>query len=546
MFSVSKRPTISEIQDLYKTKKALPSQVLQFFFNRSTISDKQIKAFNYYTPKLAETKAAELDKLIEKYSQKYSPDKWFEVLIQEYPLFGVPYSVKSIILLEGETFNAGSKILDHFQAPYSSTVYEKIDRAGGIMMGINHMDQFAMGSSGETSDYATTRNPFDTTRIAGGSSSGPIAAVASGQVVFSLGTDTGGSIRQPAAFCDVVGLKPTYGLVSRFGVIPMASSLDQVGPITNTVEDNIILTKILAGKDPKDQTTVQSQDLVARLDKVMEDKKHTRQIKKLNATTKPLKIGIPKEFYIDGIDPIILNAMQELQENLTELGHTLVDVSIPLSKYAISVYYMTMPVEVAANLERIDGIRYAWQQEKYENLYFQHRGQYFGDEAKRRIMLGTYVSSAGYYDAYYNRAQKVRELARKDFMRVFEEVDVLLTPTTPEFPFKVGEKTSDPLKMYLSDVFTCGINPVRIPGLAVPLGLFDVQNGEKAQIQLESVETDISEEGEVVVHATEVDTVVTNTVKLPTGCQILGPELSEDVIFRLAQDIEMVVSRPLN
>jgi aspartyl-tRNA(Asn)/glutamyl-tRNA(Gln) amidotransferase subunit A len=546
MFSVSKRPTISEIQDLYKTKKALPSQVLQFFFNRSTTTDKQIKAFNYYTPKLAEIKAAQLDEILENYSQKYSPDKWFEVLIQEYPLFGVPYSVKSIILVEGETFNAGSKILDHFKAPYSSTVYEKVDRAGGLMIGINHMDQFAMGSSGETSDYATTRNPFDTTRIAGGSSSGPIAAVASGQVVFSLGTDTGGSIRQPAAFCDVVGLKPTYGLVSRFGVIPMASSLDQVGPITNTVEDNIILTKILAGKDIKDQTSIESHSLVTRLDKVLEDKKQTRQIKKLHTTTKPLKIGIPKEFYVDGIHPIILKAMQELQEKLAELGHTLVDVSIPLSKYAISVYYMTMPVEVAANLERIDGVRYAWQQEKYDNLYFQHRGQYFGDEAKRRIMLGTYVSSAGYYDAYYNRAQKVRELARRDFIRVFEEVDVLLTPTTPEFPFKIGEKTTDPLKMYLSDVFTCGINPVRIPGLTVPLGLFDVQNGEKVKVELESVEIDTSEDGQTVVHATELDTVTSGTVKLPTGCQILGPELSEDVIFRLAQEIEMVVSRPLN
>ena len=539
MFSVSKRPTINEIHDLYRTGKALPSQVLQFFFNRSKQTDKAIKAFNYYTPKVAEQKASELDEILSQYQSK-SGD-WFEDLISEYPLFGVPYSVKSIILVEGEVFNAGSKILDNFHAPYSSTVFENIDQAGGLMMGINHMDQFAMGSSGETSDYATTRNPFDTTRIAGGSSSGPIAAVASGQVVFSLGTDTGGSIRQPAAFCDVVGLKPTYGLVSRFGVTPMASSLDQVGGITNTVEDNIIVTKVLAGKDERDQTTIDSSELKEKLEKLLENKKTTRQIKKISATTKPLRIGIPKEFYIDGIDPIIRNAMEDLQAKLKALGHTLVDVSIPLSKYAISVYYMTMPVEVAANLERVDGVRYAWQQEKYDNLYFEHRNKYFGEEAKRRIMLGTYVSSAGYYDAYYNRAQRVRELARKDFDEVFKDVDVLLTPTTPEFPFKVGEKTSDPLKMYLSDVFTCGINPVRIPGLAVPLGLFDIVKGEKAVPVLDTVETDISEDGETVVHVTEIDEMQPDTIKLPTGCQILGPELSEDVIYRLAEEIEMVV-----
>jgi aspartyl-tRNA(Asn)/glutamyl-tRNA(Gln) amidotransferase subunit A len=539
MFSVSKRPTINEIHDLYKSGKALPSQVLQFFFNRSKQTDKTIKAFNYYTPKLAEKKAALLDTILSDYQAKGG--NWFEFLISDYPLFGIPYSVKSIILVEGEIFNAGSKILDNFHAPYSSTVFEHTDKAGGMMMGINHMDQFAMGSSGETSDYATTRNPFDISRIAGGSSSGPIAAVASGQVVFSLGTDTGGSIRQPAAFCDVVGLKPTYGLVSRFGVTPMASSLDQVGGITNTVEDNIIVTRVLAGQDKKDQTTIDSQELIQRLDKLLENKKNTRQSKKFSATTKPLRIGIPKEFYIDGIDPIIRTAMEDLQSKLKALGHTLVDVSIPLSKYAISVYYMTMPVEVAANLERIDGVRYAWQQEKYSDLYFEHRNNYFGDEAKRRIMLGSYISSAGYYDAYYNQAQKVRELARRDFMEVFKEVDVLLTPTTPEFPFKVGEKTSDPLKMYLSDVFTCGINPVRIPGLAVPLGLFDIVKGEKAVQILDTVETDIDESGETVVHVTEIDEIEPDTIKLPTGCQILGPELSEDVIYRLAEEIEMIV-----
>ncbi|MEM1312300.1 MAG: amidase family protein [Patescibacteria group bacterium] len=542
MFSVSKRPTIYEIQDLYKTKKAIPSQVLQFFLNRSSSIDKSIKAFNYYTPKLAESKAAKLDEILQIYLEKYPQDSWFELLQKKYPLFGIPFSLKSIILVESEIFNAGSKILDNFKAPYSSTVFKNIDSAGAIMIGINHMDQFAMGSSGETSDYATSRNPFDTSRTAGGSSSGPIAAVASGQVVFSLGSETGGSVRQPAAFCDVVGLKPTYGLISRYGVIPMASSLDQVGPVSNNVEDNIIITRVLAGEDEKDQTTVDSQSLKDKLDKMLDEKKSARRLKKLHSTTNPLKIGIPKEFYIDGIDPIISKAITNLQSKLKDLGHTLVDVSLPLTKYAISVYYLTMPVEAAANLERIDGVRYAQQQDNYDSLYYEHRNKYLGEEVKRRIMLGTYVSSAGYYDAYYNKAQKVRELARQDFVKVFQEVDVLLTPTTPEFPFKLGEKSDDPLKMYLSDVFTCGINTVRIPGLSVPLGMFEVVDGEKDIVDIKSVETDIAEDGKTVVHATEIDSATSNVIKLPTGCQIIGSELGEDKIFKLAQDIEMITS----
>ena len=533
MFSISKRPTIGEIHDLYRSGKAVPTQVLQFFLNRSKQTDKKILAFNYYTEDIGNNKAKELDILLEKTLK----DGEFEKMLSEYPLFGIPYSVKSIIMVEGGIFNAGSKILDNFTAPYSSTVYKRVDEAGGVLVGINHMDQFAMGSSGETSDYAVSRNPFDTTRIAGGSSSGPIAAVASGQVVFSLGTDTGGSIRQPAAFCDVVGLKPTYGLVSRYGVMPMASSLDQVGPISNNVEDNIVLTKVLSGKDDKDQTTIDSSNLDQRLEEDLKSRKKIGTNSRLTKTTKPLKIGIPKEFYVDGINPQIMKAMKGIQAKLESLGHELVDVSIPLSKYAISVYYLTMPVEVAANLERIDGVRYAWQQEGYGDLYFEHRGKYFGDEAQRRIMLGTYVSSAGYYDAYYNQAQKVRELARQDMEKVFQEVDVLLTPTTPEFPFKIGEKVDDPLKMYLSDVFTCGINPVRIPGLNVPLGLFDILDKASTVSNSEDSGQDDNEKNQTA--STE------ESPKLPTGCQILGPELSEDVLFSLAEEIETIVKSNL-
>jgi aspartyl-tRNA(Asn)/glutamyl-tRNA(Gln) amidotransferase subunit A len=494
MFSISNRPTIKEIHDLYRSKQALPSQVVEFFINRIEKVDKDINAFYTITKDLAVLEAKNCDQLLSETN--------LDELIDKYHLFGIPYSVKAIILVENEVFNASSKILDGYKAPYSSTVYKKCSAAKGIMMGINNMDQFAMGSSGENCDYGTTHNPFDLDRIPGGSSSGPAAAVASGQVVFSLGTDTGGSIRQPASFCDVVGLKPTYGLISRFGVIPMASSFDQVGAFSNNICDNIIVTAILSGQDKMDQTSIDSQNTQSNL------KNLYNQLQKIQLVSKPLKIGIAKEFFIDGIDPVILAAVENTIEALKQKGHTIVDISLPLTKYAVSVYYMTMSVEVAANLERIDGVRYANQQKEYSNMYFEHRGKYFGSEPKRRIMLGTYASSSGYYDAFYNKAQKVRELARRDFDKAFTNCDVIITPTTPEFPFKIGEKTDDIMRMYLSDIFTCGINPVRIPGLTVPLGLFDNEVSDK---------------------------------KLPTGIQILSPELKEDVLFELGFEIEQIV-----
>ena len=507
MFAITKRPTITEIHKLYCDNKATPTQIVQFFVNRIKENDKKINAFFCITEEIATAQANKYDQIL----KDTLIAKDFEGLINRQPLFGIPFALKAIILAEGEIFNASSKILNNFKAPYSSTVYSKILEAGGLLIGINNMDQFAMGSSGETCDYGIIRNPFDSTRIPGGSSAGGAASVGGGMVVFSLGTDTGGSIRQPAAFCDVVGLKPTYGLVSRFGVMPMASSFDQVGSMTNTVQDNIIVTRVIAGQDVLDQTTIDSSTLDDKLNNLISKQKLlNRKIHKINKTLKPLKIGIPKEFYGEGIDPIIQKSLDNLIKKLAKIGHTIVDISLPLNKYAIAVYYMTMSVEVAANLERIDGIRYAAQQGNYDELFFEHRGKYFGEEPKRRIMLGTYASSAGYYDAYYNQAQKVRELARQDFIKAFESCDLILTPTTPEFPFVIGDKSNDPLKMYLSDVFTCGINPVRIPGLNVPLGLFDVKNQSE-------------------------------TVKLPTGCQILAPELSEDKIFELALEIENLV-----
>jgi len=503
MFSISKRPTISEIHGLYLDKKASATDVVQFFLNRSKTLDKDLNSVFCYTQDLAIKQAKEVDELLDQTED-------LKKLLEEKPLLGIPYFIKSIILVEDQEFNAGSKILNKFKSPYSSTVYKKITEAGAILLGINNMDEFACGASGETCAFGPAKNPFDTTRVPGGSSSGPAVCVASGQAVFSLGTDTGGSIRLPASFCDLVGLKPTYGLVSRYGVMPMASSFDQVGPFSNTVSDNLKITQVLAGKDENDQTSLDSEDLQQKLWQNQNKAKPLRTRNKLTKTNKPLKIGIPKEFFVDAINPVIRAKIDDLKTQLKDLGHELINVEIPMTKYALSVYYLVMPVELASNLERQDGIRYAFQPENPKaEPYFAQRG-YFGQEVTRRIILGTYASSSGYYDAYYNQAQKVRALAKKDFDKAFTKCDVLLTPTSTEFPFKLGQKNSDPLQMYLTDILTCGINPVRIPGLNVPLGLFEVEDEEKS-------------------------------VKLPAGCQILGPELSEDKIFDLALEIEKLV-----
>ena len=503
MFKISKRPTIQEIHALYQTEKATPIQVVQFFYNRIKETNPKLNSFLRLTEDLASQQANNCQDILES-------GQTFESIIKQYPLFGIPYGIKDIILIEGLEFTSASNILKGYIAPYSSTVYNRINQSMGIVMGINNMDQFAMGSSGESSAYGTTKNPFDLTRTAGGSSSGGAASVASGQVVFSLGSDTGGSIRQPASFCDVVGLKPTYGLVSRWGVMPMASSFDQVGPFTNTVYDNLLVTKVLAGVDTNDQTTIESVDLIEQLEVIII--KQNISHRHSTAVTKsihPMRIGIPKEFYQpEGVDPAIYESLQDLLLQLKELGHKLIEIDLPLTKYAVAVYYMTMGVEVASNLERVDGIRYAKQEPIYANQFTDHRSKYFGEEAKRRIMIGTYASSAGYYDAFYNQAQKVRELARLDFQKAFQKCDIMLTPTTPEFPFVLGTKTDDPLKMYLSDVFTCGINPVKIPGLTVPMGLLKNTQSE---------------------------------LPLPAGCQLLAPELCEDRLYELGLEIEKII-----
>ena len=475
MFSLSSRPTINEIHKLYESKKATPSQVVQFFLNRIKETDKKILAYDHLTEVFALNIAKEQDKTL-------NFTDWSEI-VKKQPLFGIPFANKAIIQVEGQVFNASSKILKDFKSPYSSTAYLNVAKAGAIMIGVCNMDAHAMGASGESSDFGVSRNPFDTTRVCGGSSSGSAAAVASGQAVFSLGTDTGGSIRQPAGFTDLVGLKPTYGLVSRWGTQPMASSLDQVGPLTNNVEDNATVILALAGIDPKDQTTIDSNNMVTRLNKFLEDKNKRRIQNKLTKTNKPLRIGLPKQFYINGTDPIIKAKLEQIQTKLKKIGHTLVEVDISIDvNDAVAIYYMTCAVEVASNLQRIDGVRFAKQEytntPDKEEMYFDHRLEFFPDEAKRRIMLGSYASSAGYYEAYYNQSQKVRAVAMDQFDKAFQKCDVMLVPTSPEFAFKIGQKADNPIQMYLSDIFTCLINPIKIPGLNVPMGLLPCQTGE--------------------------------------------------------------------
>ena len=540
MFSISKRPTIGEIHELYENSKAKPSQVFAFFLNRSKTVDKKLNSVQTFTEEFGLERSKWCDQLL----QEYLETKTFDQLVEDYPLFGVPYSLKAIIQAEGLEFSASSKILDGFVAPYSSTVFKKVHDAGAVLLSINHMDEFAMGASGENSAFGPTHNPYDISRVPGGSSSGPAAAVASGQVVFALGSDTGGSIRQPAAFCGVVGLKPTYGAVSRYGVMPMASSFDQVGPFTQSVRDSQIVYAVIAGKDSKDQTSIDSTQMIKSIDQNLHQKT-SRETKSIKATRNKLKIGIPKEFYSEGLDPKIKQAMIELEASLSNIGHELVQISLPLVKHAISVYYMTMGVEVASNLERYDGVRYRGGNEydAGESMYFDYRSKLFGKEAQRRILLGTFASAAGYYDAYYNKASEVKELTRRSFEDVFKKVDVILTPTSPEFAFPIGAKANDPMKMYLSDIYTAVLNPIRLPGLVVPLGLFDVEvEAESIEQITKDQETEIDSNSEYIdTEMIEVqDKSSEKEVKLPTGCQIIGPELSEDVLYKLAEEIELL------
>jgi aspartyl-tRNA(Asn)/glutamyl-tRNA(Gln) amidotransferase subunit A len=379
------------------------------------------------------------------------------------PLAGIPIGIKDNLCTQGIPTTCGSKILQGFRPPYESTVTQKLAATGAVMVGKTNLDEFAMGSSTENSAYQVTANPWDTTRVPGGSSGGSAAAVAAGECVVALGSDTGGSIRQPASFCGVVGLKPTYGLVSRYGLVAYASSLDQIGPFGRTVEDAAILLGAIAGHDPKDSTSLK-----------VEIPDYTQF---LTPDLKGKRIGIIQETFGEGLDPTVEKAVREALEQLQHLGAEVQEVSCPRFRYGLPTYYIIAPSEASANLARYDGVKYGFRAEEDENLlsmYKQTRAAGFGTEVKRRIMIGTYALSAGYYDAYYLKAQKVRTLIKADFERAFEQVDVLVSPTSPTTAFKAGEKTEDPLSMYLSDLMTIPVNLAGLPGLSLPCG-FDHQ-----------------------------------------------------------------------
>ncbi len=375
------------------------------------------------------------------------------------PLMGIPIAIKDLLCTRGIRTTCGSHILHNFIPPYDATVITKLKEAGAVFPGKTNMDEFAMGSSTETSYFGITRNPWDLERIPGGSSGGSAAAVAADECIASLGSDTGGSIRQPAALCGVVGLKPTYGRVSRFGLVAFASSLDQIGPFTKDVEDCAIMMNAIAGYDPKESTSVPIE---------VPDYRSF-----VNRDIEGWTIGIPREYFIEGIDSEITAAVDRAIASIEKLGAKCLDISLPHSRYGVAAYYVVAPAEASSNLARYDGVKYGFRAPGNHDLmdmYKMSRSAGFGAEVKRRIMIGTYALSSGYYDAYYKKASKIRALMKQDFDEAFKTCDVILTPTTPTPAFKVGEKTDDPLQMYLSDVFTLPVNLAGIPGISIPCG----------------------------------------------------------------------------
>ena len=428
-----------------KSGRVKSVDVTRACFDKIKQLDPKIRAFVSVTEKEAMKSAEEVDLKISK------GEKTGE-------LAGIPIAIKDNMNIRGFKTTCSSKILENYVAPYDATVIEKLKKADAVFVGKTNLDEFAMGSSTENSAFQTTKNPWNIEYISGGSSGGSAAAVSALMAPVSLGSDTGGSIRQPAACCGVVGLKPTYGSVSRYGLVAFASSLDQIGPFARNVEDASLLLKVISGYDPKDSTSV---------DIPVPD--YLSEIKK---DIKGLKIGLPKEYFIDGMDKEVEKSVRDAVKVFEKLGAEISEISLPNTKYAVSVYYLIATSEASANLARYDGVKYGLKKQG-DNLideYEKTRGAGFGPEVKRRIMLGTYALSAGYYDAYYGKSQKVRTLIRKDFEDAFQKVDIILTPTAPTTAFKIGEKVSDPLQMYLSDIFTISCNLAGLPGVSLPCG----------------------------------------------------------------------------
>jgi len=423
------------------------AELMQAFVDRTHAVDHRVKAFNSFDEAgaLAQARAAD---------ERRSHGRALGLLD------GIPVGLKDVIAVEGQPLTCSSKMLANYVSPYDATVTTKLKAAGMIPWGRLNMDEFAMGSSTENSAFGPTANPWDLTRVPGGSSGGAAAAVTAGEAPVSLGSDTGGSIRQPAALCGIVGLKPTYGLVSRYGLAAFASSLDQIGTFAHTVEDAALLLGTVAGHDPRDSTSFATS---------VPD--YSAELKQRSG---PWRLGVPKEFFGAGLDPEIGAAVKQAIDFYRQSGCEIREVSMPFtSEYAVAAYYIIATAECSSNLARYDGVRYGHRSADATNavdLYFKSRAEGFGEEVKRRIILGTYVLSSGYYDAYYLRAQKVRTLIRDEFMRVFRECDALLSPTSPTAAFKIGEKVSDPLAMYLNDIYTIGVNLAGLPGISVPCG----------------------------------------------------------------------------
>ena len=406
------------------------------------------------------------------------------------PLLGIPLAVKDVICVQGAPTTCGSRILENFAPPYDATVIRRLKAAGAVILGKTNTDEFAMGSSTENSAYFTTRNPWDLTRVPGGSSGGSAAAVAAEMCLGALGSDTGGSVRQPAALCGIVGVKPSYGRVSRYGLVAFASSLDQIGTFGHTVTDAATLLGIIAGHDPLDSTSLDMP--VPDYTRALRDRKDLREV----------RIGVPREYFIAGMQPEVEAAVHAAIDKLADLGAEVKEIDLPHTDYALPVYYLIAPAEASANLARYDGVRYGLRAEAegVKEVYRQSRGTGFGPEVKRRVMLGTYALSAGYYDAYYVKAQKARTLIKSDFDNAFQQVDVIAAPVTPATAFKIGEKINDPLEMYLADVFTLSMNLAGTCGLSLPCGL--------------------DEKG------------------LPIGLQLMGPAFGEETVFQVAHAYE--------
>ncbi|WP_413376139.1 Asp-tRNA(Asn)/Glu-tRNA(Gln) amidotransferase subunit GatA [Alkalihalobacillus sp. 1P02AB] len=466
---------MSELHSKLHKKELKVSDLVDQSYKRIAEVEDKVKAFVTLDEEKARTYASQLDEAL-------GTDRSFGTL------FGMPIGVKDNIVTKNLRTTCSSKILENFDPIYDATVVQKLQQAEAVTIGKLNMDEFAMGSSTENSGLQVTRNPWNLDYVPGGSSGGSAAAVAAGEVPFSLGSDTGGSIRQPAAYCGVVGLKPTYGRVSRFGLVAFASSLDQIGPITRNVADNAYLLQSISGLDPMDSTSanVEVPDFSSKLEEGV----------------KGLKIAVPKEYLAEGVDPEVKQSVLDALKVLEAEGAVWEEVSLPHSKYALATYYLISSSEASANLSRFDGVRYGYRTDDAENLidmYKKTRAEGFGDEVKRRIMLGTFALSSGYYDAYYKKAQKVRTLIKQDFEKIFEDYDVIVGPTTPTPSFRLGENTKDPMTMYANDILTIPVNLAGVPGISVPCGFKD---------------------------------------GLPLGLQIIGKHFDEVTVYRVANAYE--------